>query len=128
MSKTWVLDAETKGTGANMVPLEKVLGKRGKEPKLNLVERNRAPSVESAPEPQEPASRRFKVVDVATHATLVEDADVPATVDLLGQVRSIVDVTVYVWNPLRRSWRLLTLDEQRALWGFRATREPVSNR
>jgi hypothetical protein len=25
--KTWVLDTETKGTGANMVPLEKVLGK-----------------------------------------------------------------------------------------------------
>jgi hypothetical protein len=24
MSKTWVLDTETKGTGANMVPLEKV--------------------------------------------------------------------------------------------------------
>lgn len=25
MAKTWVLDTETKGTGANMVPLEKVL-------------------------------------------------------------------------------------------------------
>ncbi|MEA2361902.1 MAG: hypothetical protein QOD71_1047 [Thermoleophilaceae bacterium] len=25
MGKTWVLDTETKGTGANMVPLEKVL-------------------------------------------------------------------------------------------------------
>jgi hypothetical protein len=27
MAKTWVLDTETKGTGANMVPLEKVLKK-----------------------------------------------------------------------------------------------------
>jgi hypothetical protein len=27
MGKTWVLDTETKGTGANMVPLEKVLEK-----------------------------------------------------------------------------------------------------
>ena len=27
MGKTWVLDTETKGTGANMVPLEKVLKK-----------------------------------------------------------------------------------------------------
>jgi hypothetical protein len=26
MGKTWVLDTETKGTGANMVPLEKVPG------------------------------------------------------------------------------------------------------
>jgi hypothetical protein len=26
-TKTWVLDSETKGTGANMVPLEKVLDK-----------------------------------------------------------------------------------------------------
>ncbi len=27
MAKTWVLDTETKGTGANVVPLEKVLRK-----------------------------------------------------------------------------------------------------
>jgi hypothetical protein len=32
MGKTWVLDTETKGTGANMVPLEKVL-KRPEPPK-----------------------------------------------------------------------------------------------
>ena len=31
MGKTWVLDTETKGTGANMVPLEKVLEKPSKE-------------------------------------------------------------------------------------------------
>ena len=40
MGKTWVLDTETKGTGANMVPIEKVLeqpsespGKPGREPR-----------------------------------------------------------------------------------------------
>jgi hypothetical protein len=31
MAKTWVLDSETKGTGANMVPLEKVLKEPGSE-------------------------------------------------------------------------------------------------
>jgi hypothetical protein len=31
MAKTWVLDTETKGTGANMVPLEKVLKEPGSE-------------------------------------------------------------------------------------------------
>ena len=30
MAKVWVLDTDTKGTGANMVPLERVL-KRGSE-------------------------------------------------------------------------------------------------
>lgn len=30
--KTWVLDTETKGTGANIVPLEKVLGKDPRPP------------------------------------------------------------------------------------------------
>jgi hypothetical protein len=33
MGKTWVLDTETKGTGANMVPLEKVQQKAGAEPR-----------------------------------------------------------------------------------------------
>ena len=31
MAKTWVLDTETKGTGANMVPLEKVQKKPGSD-------------------------------------------------------------------------------------------------
>ena len=31
-AKTWVLDTETKGTGANVVPLEKVLDKREPAP------------------------------------------------------------------------------------------------
>jgi hypothetical protein len=32
MGKTWVLDTETKGTGANMVPLEKTLAKPAPRP------------------------------------------------------------------------------------------------
>jgi hypothetical protein len=33
MAKVWVLDTETKGTGAEMVPLEKVLERRAGGPK-----------------------------------------------------------------------------------------------
>jgi hypothetical protein len=33
MAKTWVLDTETKGTGANMVPLEKTQKKADTEPR-----------------------------------------------------------------------------------------------
>jgi hypothetical protein len=47
--KTWVLDTETKGTGANMVPLEKVL----KKPEPAAAQRRPAP----APEPRQ-AERR----------------------------------------------------------------------
>jgi len=41
-SKTWVLDTETKGTGANVVPLEKVLQK----PEPAPPRRRPAPAVE----------------------------------------------------------------------------------
>jgi hypothetical protein len=127
MAKTWVLDTETKGTGAHMVPLEKVLRKGSQEPDLNLVELKRAVSPKPAPEPQAPPPRRFKVVDLMTRETLAEDADTRATVDVLRQVRSIVDVQMYVWNPGRESWRMLTLDERRALWGFRVPRAQASD-
>ncbi len=42
MAKVWVLDTETKGTGANMVPLEKVLREAGAE--AGTPTRSRAPS------------------------------------------------------------------------------------
>jgi hypothetical protein len=41
MGKTWVLDTETKGTGANMVPLEKVQAKP--EPRRRKPRRARTP-------------------------------------------------------------------------------------
>ena len=41
-SKTWVLDTETKGTGANMVPIEKVL----EEPEPTPARRRPAPAAE----------------------------------------------------------------------------------
>jgi hypothetical protein len=47
MGKTWVLDTETKGTGANMVPLEKVQKKPASEEKP-AARRRKAPT-EAAP-------------------------------------------------------------------------------
>jgi hypothetical protein len=44
MAKTWVLDTETKGTGAEMVPLEKTLKKPADKPA-----RRAAPANASAP-------------------------------------------------------------------------------
>jgi hypothetical protein len=126
MAKTWVLDTETKGTGAHVVPLEKVLRTGERQPQLNLVDLERPARPKPAREPAAAPPRRFKVVDVMTRETLAEDADTRTTVDLLGQVRSIVDVHVYAWNSQRRRWQLLGLDEQRALWALRSPRAPVS--
>ena len=70
-----------------------------------------------APEPRMP--RRFKVVDVMTREVLAEDVDTRTTVKLLDGVRSIVDVTIFVWQPEDERWRMLTLDETRSLWRYR---------
>jgi hypothetical protein len=117
MPKVWILDTETKGTGANMVPLDRVLRKPGSD----AVEGFRLPALkppEPAPEAP-PAPRRFKVVSVLTREVLAEGADVRATVELLEGVRSIVDVTIWVWQPETQRWRMLSLEEARALWDYR---------
>ena len=116
MSKKWVLDTETKGTGAQMVPLEKVLERRAGKPARRPVP-PRAERPAPAPEPAQP--RRFKVVDAVTRKVLAEDADTRATVDLLGRTRSIVDVAIYVWNEPSEKWLLLTFAESKMLWNLR---------
>lgn len=120
MAKTWVLDTETKGTGAQMVPLEKVLRRAGPEEELNVVSLPRPQRPKPAPEVSPP--RRFRVVDVMTRGVLAEGADATATVALLEEVASVVDVTVSVWEPKASTWRALTFPEQRALWDFRGRR------
>jgi hypothetical protein len=110
-----------------MVPLEKLLRTGTPKPKLNLVQLQRPVPPKPAPEPDAPTQRHFKVVDVMTRETLAEQADAQKTVELLGRFRSIVDVQVYVWNPGRRRWRLLGLDEQRVLWNLRVPGAPVSD-
>jgi hypothetical protein len=61
----------------------------------------------------------FKVVDVVTETTIVDDASASATVAALGDVDSIFDVSIYVWVPAVTSWRQLTPGEHRILWEFR---------
>jgi len=117
MGRVWVLDTETKGTGAQMVPLEKTLRKPSSEPELVVAEPRRREREEEPPEPKQP--RRFKIVDVMTREVLTDDAEIRATVDLLKTVRSIVDVRVYVWETTSGTWRLLTLGEERLLWDLR---------
>jgi hypothetical protein len=117
MGKVWVLDTETKGTGAQMVPLEKVAGEPAPTSGPILVGPRPAPRLSRASEPRQP--RRFKVDDVMTRQVLAEGADARATVELLKTIRSIVDVSIYVWEPKREEWRMLTHREKKLIWGFR---------
>jgi hypothetical protein len=128
VAKVWVLDTETKGTGAQMVPLEKTLRKPAAEP-----ERRRARPVpkpargERPPEPAPP--RRFRVIDARSRQVLAEDASVPETLGLLRDVEQPVDVSVYVWEPKPEEWRLLIGREKRLLWELRRRpRAPESRR
>ena len=119
MGKVWVLDTETKGTGAEMLPLEKVLGEPTRE-RISVVRRRRgAPSVDEAPAK---APWRFRVVDVMSQEVLADGIDARATVEVLGGVRSVVDVHVFAWDEQAGDWRLLTLGEQKALWKARPSR------
>jgi len=112
MSKVWVLDTSTKGTGASVVPLESTLEKDGGSP-LKVV-KARPRKREKEPAPRKP--RRFKVVDLVSSETLAEGARMRATLDVLQEVRSAVDVRIFVWDDDADRWHLLTLSEQRALW------------
>jgi hypothetical protein len=117
VGKIWVLDTETKGTGAQMVPLEKVLKQPAPSTEPFFVPPKPRPRAPKEPEPRRP--RRFKVVDVVTQEVLAEDAGARAALDALRDVRSSVDVQVFVWAADAGKWRLLTLDEQRRLWDLR---------
>jgi hypothetical protein len=113
MAKKWVLHTETKGTGAQMVPLESV---EKRSSAMEPVYVPREPLRRTQPETKPRAAKRFKVVDVMTREPLVEDAGTRETVAALRDVRSIVDVNVYVWQEEQDRWRLLSLAEQRAMW------------
>ena len=112
--KTWVLDTGTKGTGAEMVPLEKVLKKPAPGPLPAVVTGKRRARPAKTPEPR--PERRFKIVDVMTRRVLAQDVDVRSALDVLAEVPSLVDARVYVWQPKSERWRLLTVAEQKAMW------------
>jgi hypothetical protein len=117
MAKTWILDTETKGTGAHVVPLEEALKKPASEQELALIALQRPPRATEPVEPLGPL--QFKIVDVRSSQVLAEGASVTATVDLLEGIGSVVDIRIYVWMREAKRWRLLTLAEQKTLWGFR---------
>jgi hypothetical protein len=110
----WVLDTSTKGTGATMVPLRKAAAGAAERERLAFKPPPRRPKPAEAARPRRP--RRFKIVDIMTRRVLAEGVGLRTVLDVLGDVRSVVDVTVSVWQPDAGRWRPLTLDERRALW------------
>ncbi|MEA2152465.1 MAG: hypothetical protein QOI18_698 [Solirubrobacteraceae bacterium] len=128
MAKTWVLDTETKGTGAHMAPLERADEKASEDRGLSTVTFRRPLARASTPAPAAP--QRFKVVDVLSGRVLAQDVAAREAVDALEQLRSVLDARVSVWSTQTRRWKLLSLDEQKALWRYRrdpaaeAAREP----
>jgi hypothetical protein len=61
----------------------------------------------------------FKVVDVVSGSTIVEDASAITTVATLTSIESMFDVSIHVWIPDLALWRQLTPGEHRILWDFR---------
>jgi hypothetical protein len=118
MARTWVLDTETKGTGAHISPLEEET-QPSRDRDLELVSFGRPDRSPEEPEPITAAPLRFKVVDVRSAQVLAEDVDAQGTIELLEGMSSVVDARIYVWVGRTGRWRLLSLDEQKALWRFR---------
>jgi hypothetical protein len=95
-----------------MVPLESVLQSGSKAvPGFNLPERRQAPQEPAAPQPH-----RFKVVDVMTRRVLAQDVSAREAAAALAEVKSIVDVTISVWDDQAERWRILSMAERRLLW------------
>jgi hypothetical protein len=123
VAKTWVLDTETKGTGAHIAPLPRSREERATERELALVLLERPPR---PPQPHEPVPPlRFKVVDVMSAQVLAEGIGARATVELLEGMHSVTDARIFLWIEMTGRWRLLTLAEQKALWDFRR-RDPAA--
>jgi hypothetical protein len=114
MAKTWVLHTETKGTGAQMVPLESVKKSASTVEPVLVPRRSRQPKEPAAPKARAP--RRFKVVDVMTQEVLANHALARDAIDVLHDVDSVVDVTVYVWQEEDARWRMLTFPERKTMW------------
>jgi hypothetical protein len=125
----WVLDTETKGTGAEMVPLERLEERKrlkGARERVRVVAPGESGSAnEPSAEPHaEGGPRRFRIVNVLTRQVLADDVGIDGALEALRGVRSVVDANVYVWEAEREDWRPLTMPERRTLWGFRENGRP----
>jgi hypothetical protein len=122
MAKTWVLDTETKGTGAHIAPLKRDGGAKSRT--LNLV-RFHPPAAEhgsrsAAAEESVPArALRFKVVDILAARVVAEDVTLSAALRALGSSRKAIDARVYVRRTEGGRWELLSLADTRRLWSLR---------
>jgi hypothetical protein len=117
MAKRWILDTETKGTGAEMVPLDKARDRSGATPRGPIVVREPVPPPAKEPEARKP--RRFKLVDVMTRQVLAEDVDTRKAIEVLEGLRSVVDVNAYVWDERAEAWEQLSQGDRRRLWQLR---------
>ena len=120
--KIWVLDTETKGTGANVVPLESTLRKPAGTAEPFYVPPKRAPRLPQPPAPRLP--RSFKIVDVTSGEVLADDVDTRAAIGVLEGLGSVVDVRIYQWDDTTERWILLTLGEHKSLWEYRGKLGP----
>lgn len=117
MAKLWVLDTETKGTGAHVVPYEKTLHPARRERELALVDLG-GPA-RTAAEPDTPAPLLLKVVNIMSSQVLAEGVSAREAIRVLEGMRSVLDARIFQWVAETGRWRLLTLDESKALWAFR---------
>jgi hypothetical protein len=123
VGKTWVLRTDTKGTGAQMVPLESIEQRPTRVEPVFVPRKPAKPVEPAAPEPRAP--RRFRIVDVMTHEELADHVLAREALDVLRDARSIVDVTIYVWQDERQRWRPLTFAERRVMWDQAHATEPA---
>ena len=101
-----------------MVPLDELTQRRsspspGYLPPKSLREGRPQPRQPGPPVPRAP--RRFRIVDVMTAQPVLDDGSTREAVDALKDVRSIVDVHVFLWDEEDARWRPLTFGEQRAM-------------
>jgi hypothetical protein len=86
MGKIWVLDTDTKGTGAQMVPLEDVLAKPETEPEGRP--RKRRPAPRDEPPAGRPRRQRREPVETSTTPLPPGHVRKKATGEL-GKVRAV---------------------------------------
>ena len=121
--KVWVLDTETKGTGANVVPLDSTLRRADAPAEPLYVPPKRAPRPPEPPAPRRPArlqARRRRPPARSWPRTSTR-ARRSGVLEGLG---SVVDVRIYVWDDATEHWVLLTLGEHKALWEYRGKLAP----